>query len=100
MAFYFNGQWQQTGGTSASTPFWAALVAIGNQMAGHALGFINPGIYKVAESKPNDFRDIMQGDNSNQNVQGFPAIAGWDAVTGWGTPQAALLLPDLISALS
>lgn len=100
MAFYFNRQWQQTGGTSASTPFWAALVAIADQMAGHPLGYINPGIYKVAQSKPNDFRDIMQGNNYlSGNSQGFAATPGWDAVTGWGTPQAAQLLPDLIATL-
>lgn len=100
MAFYFNGQWQQTGGTSASTPFWAALVAIADQMAGHPLGFINPGIYKVAQSKPGDFRDIMQGNNYfSGSSQGFAATPGWDAVTGWGTPQATQLLPDLIAAL-
>jgi len=100
MAFYFNEQWQQTGGTSASTPFWAALVAIADQMAGHPLGFINPGIYKVAQSKPTDFRDIMQGNNYLQgSTQGFAATPGWDAVTGWGTPQAAQLLPDVIAAL-
>src|SRR5579883_3579241 len=50
LAFYFNGRWDQTGGTSASTPFWAAIVAIANQMAVHPLGFINPGLYKLAAS--------------------------------------------------
>ena len=105
MAFYFNGQWNQTGGTSASTPFWAALVAIADQMAGHALGFINPGIYKLAASQhaQQDFRDITVGNNSVDNgtvkVQGFQATTGWDAVTGWGSPQASQFIPDLIAAL-
>ncbi len=104
MAFYFNGNWTQTGGTSASTPLWAALVAIANQMAGHPLGFINPGIYKVALSTHGmvDFRDIVSGNNSvhtTVQVQGFSAQPGWDAVTGWGTPLADHLLPDLINAL-
>src|SRR6185312_364888 len=66
MAFYFAGRWDQVGGTSASTPFWAAIIAIANQVAGHPLGFINPGIYKIAASQQaqNDFRDIVEGDNS------------------------------------
>jgi subtilase family serine protease len=103
MAFYFNGQWTQTGGTSASTPFWAAIVAIADQMAGHPLGFINPGIYKVAASQQyaHDFRDITTGNNgvAKVAVQGFQAATGWDAVTGWGSPQANTFIPDLIAAL-
>jgi subtilase family serine protease len=105
MAFYLGGQWTLTGGTSASTPFWAALVAIADQMAGHPLGNINPGIYKLGTSvkAQRDFRDIISGSNAvnkgSIHVQGFQATSGWDAVTGWGTPQANLFIPDLIKAL-
>jgi subtilase family serine protease len=105
MTNYINGQWTQIGGTSASTPFWAALIAIANQMAGHPLGFINPGIYKLAASShfQRDFRDITSGTNEVNDgtihVQGFQAGPGWDAVTGWGTPQASQFIPDLIAAL-
>lgn len=105
MAFYFHGIWEQAGGTSASTPLWAGLIAIADQMAGHPLGFINPGIYKVAAS-PNaqrDFRDITSGSNAVKtgsiDVAGFQAAVGWDAVTGWGAPQASQFIPDLIAAL-
>jgi subtilase family serine protease len=105
MAFYFNGQWTLTGGTSAATPTWAALVAIADQMAGHPLGNINPGLYKIGLS-PNaqrDFRDITTGSNAvNTNgvqLQGFQAATGWDAVTGLGAPLASNLIPDLIAAL-
>jgi len=49
-----------------------------------------------------DFRDIASGNNSvNQggvHVSGYTAGAGWDAVTGLGTPNAAHLVPDLIAA--
>jgi subtilase family serine protease len=104
MAFYFAGRWDQVGGTSASTPFWAAIIAIANQVAGHPLGFINPGIYKMAASQQaqNDFRDIVEGDNSvsaDVQVKGFAAVKGWDAITGWGTPQVSQFIPDLIAAL-
>src|SRR5579885_1104459 len=105
LAFYFNRQWDQTGGTSASTPFWAAIVAIANQMAGHPLGFINPGLYKLAAAAraQQDFRDITVGNNNVNNgtvqVQGFQAVPGWDAVTGLGSPQASQFIPDLIAAL-
>ncbi len=105
MINYINGQWTQIGGTSASTPLWAAFIAIANQMAGHPLGFINSGIYKLATSQhfQRDFRDITSGTNEVNSgtihVQGFKAEPGWDAVTGWGTPQASQLIPDLITAL-
>lgn len=105
MAIYAGGQWQQIGGTSASTPLWAGIIAVADQMAGHPLGFINPGIYKVASSAnaQQDFRDITSGNNSffsgNVQVTGYSAAPGWDPVTGWGTPNAQKLLPDLIAAL-
>lgn len=105
LAFYEAGQWTLAGGTSASAPLWAGLIAIADQMAGHPLGFINPALYKLAQS-PNyaqDFRDITIGNNSvdegGVQVTGYPATQGWDAVTGWGTPNAAHLLPDLVSAM-
>ncbi len=105
MINYIFGHWNQIGGTSASTPFWAGIVAIANQMAGHPLGFINPGLYKLAASQnaQKDFRDITSGNNEvndgNIHVKGFQAVQGWDAVTGWGSPQASQLIPDLIAAM-
>ena len=105
MAFYFAGNWALTGGTSASTPLWAGLIAVADQMAGHPLGFINPGLYKLAASAnaQQDFRDITLGNNSfsqgTVHVTGYQAVPGWDPITGWGSPNAEKLLPDLIAAL-
>ncbi len=105
MAFYFAGNWSLTGGTSASTPLWAGMIAVADQVAGHSLGFINPGIYKIAASAnaQQDFRDITSGSNTfshgTTRVPAYQAVAGWDAVTGWGAPNAQKLLPDLVAAL-
>jgi len=101
LAFYVSDQWQLIGGTSASTPLWAGIMADANQMAGHPLGFINPGLYKVAMSNKysQDFHDITIGNNSFGSVQGYQAAQGWDAASGLGSPNAANLLPDLIAAL-
>ncbi len=103
LAMYQNGTWTTAGGTSASTPVWAALVAIADQMAGHSLGFINPALYSLANSSryAQDFHDITVGNNS-QNVNGtmipgFDAVPGWDAITGLGSPNAENLLPDLVA---
>ena len=97
--------WFLAGGTSASAPLWAAFMAIANQMAGHPLGFINPALYKLVASNAYtmDFNDITTGNNSvshdGVNVQGYPAVTGWDPVTGLGTPILDKLLPDLIASM-
>lgn len=95
-----------TSGTSAGGPVWSAILAIGNQMAGHPLGFINPALYKVGTSSSyaQDFRDVTSGNNTvydadgNLVVKGYDAVPGWDAATGLGSPIADKLLPDLIKA--
>ncbi len=93
--------WYTVGGTSSSTPQWAGLVAIADQMAGRDLGFLNPALYQVASDPgkyATDFYDVTVGKNQTTSIPGYSASAGWDAVTGLGTPNAAKLLPDLISA--
>jgi subtilase family serine protease len=105
LAFYEAGVWLLAGGTSASTPLWAGLMAIADQMAGKGLGFINAALYNLAMSSRYgaDFHDITQGNNSIQtsgvNVPGYAATTGWDPVTGLGSPDAENLLPDLVAVL-
>ena len=92
--------WYVVGGTSASAPQWAGLVAIADQMAGHGLGLINPKLYSLA-SGPNYgdyFYDVTTGNNqADPTIPGFNATMGWDPVTGLGTPNAAMLVPALAS---
>jgi len=93
--------WYTVGGTSASSPQWAGLIAIADQMAGRDLGFINPALYSIANNPAKyaaDFYDPFQNDNGCCGQPGWPASQGWDAVTGLGTPNAAKLIPDLIAA--
>ncbi len=98
------GSFTGAGGTSASAPVWAGIVALGNQLAGHNLGFIDPALYRVAGSSNGgrDFHDVTVGDNTINrdgiDVPGFSAGPGWDPVTGLGTPNAQYLLPELIAA--
>ncbi len=106
LIMYQSGQpWSLAGGTSASAPVWAGLMAIADQMAGKGLGFINPTLYKLAMSNryPLDFHDITLGNNSvhqdGLNVPGYSATQGWDPITGLGSPDAENLLPDLVNAL-
>ena len=97
-----NVGWYVVGGTSCSSPQWAGLIAIADQMAGRDLGYINPALYQIANNAAqyaNDFHDVTTGNNqANPSISGYSASQGWDAVTGLGTPDAANLLPDLIAA--
>jgi subtilase family serine protease len=89
------------GGTSAAAPFWAALIALADQEAGHPLGFVNPAIYRIARGPlyHEAFHDITAGNNTvainGVTVTGYQAGPGWDPVTGWGTPDAQVLIPLL-----
>ena len=96
--------WFTVGGTSCSTPQWAGLVAIADQISGTDLGFINPGLYKIGTDATRyaaDFFDVTQGNNGlfAPTIPGYSASQGWDAVTGLGTPNAANLAPDLVAAV-
>jgi kumamolisin len=82
-----DGQNEVVGGTSAVAPLWAALIARLNQQLGKSLGLANAALYGT---DGNGFRDITQGDNG-----AYQAGAGWDACTGWGSPDGAALLTAL-----
>ncbi|HWF61393.1 MAG TPA: S53 family peptidase [Nitrospira sp.] len=77
------------GGTSAVAPLWAGLIALMNQKLSHPVGFLNPLIYQPLVGK-GSFRDISSGNNG-----AYSAKQGWDACTGWGTPNGAKLLQAL-----
>jgi subtilase family serine protease len=92
---------QSHGGTSAAAPIWAALMALADQYAGRHLGFVNPAIYRIARSPRyhQAFHDITTGNNTVQfpptTITGYRAAPGWDPVTGWGSPDAQVLVPLL-----
>lgn len=93
------GGWFLVGGTSCSSPQFAGLVAIADQIAGHGLGQINPTLYAIGSNPADyaaDFYDVTTGNNqADPDVAGYPATTGWDPVTGLGTPNAANLVPAL-----
>jgi subtilase family serine protease len=93
------------GGTSVSAPLWAGLIALADQEAGHPLGFVNPAIYQIARGPlyHKAFHDVTTGNNTvvltstspPVTITGYQAGPGWDPVTGWGTPDAQVLIPLL-----
>lgn len=88
------------GGTSASSPTVAAVFALVNDAllaAGKStVGFLNPWLYKKGYKA---FTDVTIGSSTGcsalGNGLGFPAQDGWDAVTGWGTPNFKSILESL-----
>ena len=88
-------------GTSNSAPLWGGLIALADQDAHHDLGFVNPALYRIARSSSyhKAFHDITTGNNDaaigSVLVTGFQAGPGWDPATGWGSPNAQVLIPLL-----
>lgn len=82
-----NGGWISVGGTSAAAPLVAAIfAATGNGTAGTG-AFVKSNVGKLY--------DVMSGVNGTcPTGQGLlcKAQAGWDGPTGYGTPNASLLV--------
>jgi subtilase family serine protease len=95
----------RVGGTSAGSPQWAGLAALGAQVAGQGLGPINPILYQLGtgSNASTYFHDVTTGNNTvpaaftgtGSPVTGYNAGAGWDASTGLGSPKADTLVPAL-----
>ncbi|KAK7001547.1 subtilisin-like protein [Favolaschia claudopus] len=87
------GGFVHSGGTSASAPIFASIVAAVNDAriaAGKSpVGFINPALYSDAFAGA--FNDVVVGSNPGCQTNGFPAAPGWDPVSGLGTPNFAKL---------
>jgi len=107
---FFGGP-SPNGGTSASTPLWASLLAriAATLPAGRKVGFLTPLLYQTAATgRPlgaSVCTDIQVGNNDDlvyadptatppinfKAVAGYQAGQGYDAVTGWGVPNGVAL---------
>ncbi|GLX48605.1 hypothetical protein Shyhy01_15550 [Streptomyces hygroscopicus subsp. hygroscopicus] len=89
--------WNVYGGTSESSPLFAGVVALADQVAGHRLGNINAALYSLAKHRGTGVVDVNDGtDNSYGGVTGYKAVDGYDMATGVGTPDA----PSFVKALA
>ncbi|CAO1631225.1 unnamed protein product [Sympodiomycopsis kandeliae] len=98
---FISGKPQAISGTSASTPLLASIFALLNDVriqAGQSnLGFINPWLYKL---NGKGFNDITSGAATGCNethTGGLPATSGYDAATGFGTPDFSQLKELVLS---
>ncbi len=106
--------WHIIGGTSASSPQLAGLIALTNQISTSTgkgtVGYLNPVLYKLSAK---DFNDIVPQtfgtgagvttlqDNSDYGtgIPGYATTTGWDLTTGFGTPNAYNFAHDLAASL-
>jgi subtilase family serine protease len=87
------------GGTSASSPSFAGLMALVVQMTGQRQGNANPRFYQLANAQYGAsgvvvFHDILSGNNSVPGVTGYSAGPGYSCTTGLGSVDANALVTN------
>jgi subtilase family serine protease len=95
--------WYPNCGTSEATPEFAGIVALADQIAGHALGVINPTLYKLSAEHAPGIVPVTAGDNTvtihqdstTYSIKGFHAQAGYSLVDGVGTVNGWYLAYEL-----
>ncbi|CAD6587950.1 MAG: hypothetical protein CYPHOPRED_004177 [Cyphobasidiales sp. Tagirdzhanova-0007] len=107
---YNDGSYDPQDGTSAAAPLVAAILTRINgarlSIGKSTIGFVNPVLYAHREV----FNDITSGSQSGCRVHsrvdptyldaitpGFVTAAGWDPVTGLGTPNYPELLHPFLN---
>ena len=85
------------GGTSASSPSFAGLMALVVQKTGARQGNANTVFYQMATAQyggagPAVFHDVTSGSNSVPGVTGFACGTGYDRATGLGSVDGAALV--------
>jgi hypothetical protein len=93
--FGASSPWVQVGGTSLAAPMWAGVIAIADQgvaLAGKGTLTSAQTLAKIYALPSADFHDITSGNN------GYAAGAGYDLVTGRGSPLVNLVAEGLAGA--
>jgi subtilase family serine protease len=115
--------WHIYGGTSASSPQVAGVVALANEQQREAgeppIGYLNPLLYEqvngagLRDVVPMTYGTAISGQLVNNRlfdyngdgqavtpgpVPGHPVLAGWDETTGFGSPQGASFVAAIRAA--
>lgn len=93
------GNWSVFGGTSASSPSFAGLMALVVQKTGQRQGNANLRLYQLASAQFRSggaavFNDITAGSNSVPGVTGNSCTAAYDLATGLGSVDANALVAN------
>jgi kumamolisin len=94
-----DGQSQPNGGTSAASPLVASLLTRINAQrisaGGGPVGYLTPVLYQPTASGATvgatGCTDVSSGNNITDQTGGYTAGDGYDAVSGWGTPNGVAL---------
>lgn len=96
-AIVYNASVIAVDGTSCAAPAMAGVFSLVNDAliaAGKpALGWMNPWLYSKAGKAA--FTDVVAGTSIGCDSAGFAATKGWDAASGWGTPNFKSILKVL-----
>ncbi|UWZ82815.1 protease pro-enzyme activation domain-containing protein [Occallatibacter riparius] len=109
--FADSARFSGAGGTSASTPAFAGMLALLEQAIGSRLGNVNNVLYRLAATKYSTvFHDITDGNNAvvctqgtpdcgaNGFTSGYDAVAGYDMASGLGSVDATQMVANWNSA--
>lgn len=93
---YMNGLLYVVGGTSASSPAWAGLMALVNQHSVSIQGNANPALYALYRLQSSGgaavFHAIASGNNSVPGTAGYSAEGSYNQATGLGSADAFTLV--------
>jgi subtilase family serine protease len=88
--------WFGIGGTSLSSPLWAAIIADRDGFQGRRSGNINPLVYALLNLDPTRYFNDITGIGKRQQAATsnglFPTTPGYDMATGIGSPKMAALI--------
>jgi subtilase family serine protease len=88
--------WFEIGGTSLSTPLWAAMISDRDGYTGQRAGNINPLVYTLFNVSPAAFFHDITGVGAAQQAATnnglYPTTPGYDMATGVGTPRMTALI--------
>jgi kumamolisin len=89
------GGWFGIGGTSLSSPLWAAIIGDATSFNGSRFGTATATLYPLFQTAyATYFHDITgQGQTENNNGN-YPVTVGYDLATGIGTPDIGALVTE------
>jgi len=90
--------WTRLGGTSVAAPIWAGIFALIEQKLSSRLGLVNPELYNLENTSA--FHQVTTGNNMWNLVAGYNAGAGYNRVTGLGTPDGAQLVASFVGGVN
>ena len=101
-----DGKSEPNGGTSGGVPLVAGLLTLINakRPANKRVGYLTPLLYQSIGAGNKTVgaagcTDVTDGNNITAHIGGYMAGPGYDAVSGWGTPDGKKLAQAIAQAI-